>query len=877
MSDLNKERIFNESSKKVYAREYENLSKDYTKMNALKYYDMYSRDSLSCILESSRYIFAEPMKGLQFYKNIVEHETIPFYRMEEEYEKVNTYYTENVNRMSQEQKESYKELLESVEDMVSKYKNSIRIYNYITENATAMDKYYDALYEYHKSKDEFFMDELKEFMENFSNDNIMDAIHLSVNIPELNSYLYKVCESSYYESPQTPDEFALNTYTSNVLSRMLSDNIVKESVSNIPNVNTRHIILGLSGFDENDSMEYLTTEKVSDFELEHDSPNDLINSIFEESFYQSERKVTGDACEKENRLFAEKAVLEMSLAFAIADQMTSDDDYVRRNSLVDRICFESTEIEKAPNTYEEQVTLLESRLKEVNSQIDFIEEKFFSNDGSPSAIISKSVGETGEDEKMSKKSKKDEDDDTDTEEESEKAYVPLAKKSKHTSHIVNSHDEDDENVTEASDPRKEEINKKNTEIDSMLEELKKLATEKKAKMASHDTEAVDQIERKQKEYQKKIHEYREDIEKLKDEILSSKVSDSDSHSGSMRYYEPTHRTAYSRFAYASADDLEDGDSILEKEFDELMDMINESVDNVSRLTSLIDEYKKKIESIKKEIESVKKDTSATGNKALENLRIQEHNLVLKAEELEKKLARAKESDDKNNSSSEPSHKWRSSRVSRSRFAYASADDLEDGDAIIEKKEESTAESKAKYHYEEIEEPEKRPFFQRVQNKALDANVKFKKKVAEGRRNAQDARNAGKAVAKIPTNVSDSIKKTVDEWDELDDNRRKEYIIKPGFRKKYFRALKLCIMHYGAFAINPILNIVLFICQKFSHDKDIRIRNEIIRELKAEIRVTEEKIEDAKSNGDNQQKYKLMRIKEKLDAELTRVTLNTKVI
>ena len=85
------------------------------------------------------------------------------------------------------------------------------------------------------------------------------------------------------------------------------------------------------------------------------------------------------------------------------------------------------------------------------------------------------------------------------------------------------------------------------------------------------------------------------------------------------------------------------------------------------------------------------------------------------------------------------------------------------------------------------------------------------------------------------------------------------------------------MHYGAFAINPVLNIVLLICQKASHTKDVRIRNELIRELNAEIKVTEEKIEDAKSNGDNQQKYKLMRIRDKLQAEVTRVEANSKYI
>ena len=64
---------------------------------------------------------------------------------------------------------------------------------------------------------------------------------------------------------------------------------------------------------------------------------------------------------------------------------------------------------------------------------------------------------------------------------------------------------------------------------------------------------------------------------------------------------------------------------------------------------------------------------------------------------------------------------------------------------------------------------------------------------------------------------------------------------------------------------------------FSKDKDRRLRNELTRELDAEIRICDEKINDANSDGDKQEKYKLMRIKEKLVAEKNRVQLNSKYI
>lgn len=179
---------------------------------------------------------------------------------------------------------------------------------------------------------------------------------------------------------------------------------------------------------------------------------------------------------------------------------------------------------------------------------------------------------------------------------------------------------------------------------------------------------------------------------------------------------------------------------------------------------------------------------------------------------------------------------------------------------------------------EVEKPQKRPFFQRIQNKALDANAKFHKHLSKIKRTSIDAKNAAKAAGKIPSGINGMIKKQIDDWEEMDDDRRKEYIIKPGSRKKVFRALKIAIEHGIAFAINPLLNIVLLIAHKLSHEKDIRIRNELVRELQAEKTVVNAKIEDM--SGDpkmRNEKYRMMRIKDKLDAEIVRISANSNYV
>ena len=202
----------------------------------------------------------------------------------------------------------------------------------------------------------------------------------------------------------------------------------------------------------------------------------------------------------------------------------------------------------------------------------------------------------------------------------------------------------------------------------------------------------------------------------------------------------------------------------------------------------------------------------------------------------------------------------------------------DGKKPVKEEPEAKEDDKKPSKPVEVGKPQKRSLAQRIQNKALDTNAKVHKKLSEIRRKNIDRKNAAKAVGKIPAGAGGMLKKQIAEWEEMDDDKRKEYIIKPGTRKKYFRALKFAIEHYIAFAISPLMNIVLLICQKLSHDKDIRIRNELIHELKTEQKVIDAKISDMQNNPKmNNERYKLMRFKDKLDAEIVRVSANSKYV
>ena len=166
---------------------------------------------------------------------------------------------------------------------------------------------------------------------------------------------------------------------------------------------------------------------------------------------------------------------------------------------------------------------------------------------------------------------------------------------------------------------------------------------------------------------------------------------------------------------------------------------------------------------------------------------------------------------------------------------------------------------------------------KIQNKALDKDAERQKKKAIREEKKTKLRNAGKASTSGIRGEYKSAKSFIEKIDKADENRRKKFMLKPGYRHKIFRNLKHALLYGGVAKVNIFWTPYVAVIRHFSKEKDKRIRNELVRELETEIRICEEKINDANSNGDQQEKYKLMRIKDKLVAEKQRVEINSKYI
>lgn len=166
---------------------------------------------------------------------------------------------------------------------------------------------------------------------------------------------------------------------------------------------------------------------------------------------------------------------------------------------------------------------------------------------------------------------------------------------------------------------------------------------------------------------------------------------------------------------------------------------------------------------------------------------------------------------------------------------------------------------------------------KVTTKTMDANAAGMERTSKIKAAGQAVANAGKAVLKVPAGLLRGIGNFGKSLERMDDDRRKEYMIRPGFRKKIFKNIRVAAM-YGATAyVNKMYLPITWFARKMSKEKNKRIRNDFASELETEIKVVEAKIEDANAKGDQTQRYQLIRIKDKLTRDLARVKYNSKYL
>lgn len=143
-----------------------------------------------------------------------------------------------------------------------------------------------------------------------------------------------------------------------------------------------------------------------------------------------------------------------------------------------------------------------------------------------------------------------------------------------------------------------------------------------------------------------------------------------------------------------------------------------------------------------------------------------------------------------------------------------------------------------------------------------------------KKKVQDVQSVGRAAIKPVKRTTQWVNNMVHQWKDADETKAKERLADPHTRKNVFEAIKTAIAAGSLFKAGILLNplfLFLAVTKKLtSKNKEFRLRNEMIGEIKAEIEIVEEKIKDAEYNRDNRAKYQLMRFKNELNKKLLRV-------
>ena len=162
----------------------------------------------------------------------------------------------------------------------------------------------------------------------------------------------------------------------------------------------------------------------------------------------------------------------------------------------------------------------------------------------------------------------------------------------------------------------------------------------------------------------------------------------------------------------------------------------------------------------------------------------------------------------------------------------------------------------------------------IKDTLTDIDRKLNKYQQSTKKTVQNIHNTGKAFVKPVRRTQEWINRMISDWKDADENKIKEKMADPHQRSTLYKAIRKSIEVGALFKAGLLLNpffLAIAGYRKLSRNKkSFRIRNEMIGELKTELKIIDEKIKDADNNKDNKAKYQLMRFKNEINKKLMRV-------
>ena len=132
-----------------------------------------------------------------------------------------------------------------------------------------------------------------------------------------------------------------------------------------------------------------------------------------------------------------------------------------------------------------------------------------------------------------------------------------------------------------------------------------------------------------------------------------------------------------------------------------------------------------------------------------------------------------------------------------------------------------------------------------------------------------------AIGKAAKSVEDQVNNTIDKIKATDNSERREKLIKGGLRVKIKRLIRVGIVTGAAGAIGNWWYALVALVGQLLIDKGIdeMTKRELVDDVEDNLKLLDEKIEDAKSDSNKEAKYKLMRQRNALEKERNRLRYN----
>lgn len=158
-------------------------------------------------------------------------------------------------------------------------------------------------------------------------------------------------------------------------------------------------------------------------------------------------------------------------------------------------------------------------------------------------------------------------------------------------------------------------------------------------------------------------------------------------------------------------------------------------------------------------------------------------------------------------------------------------------------------------------------------KAGHAVDKASRKVLNNGKGAYDTsgRNTS-GLTKAASNIEKLINYPLNKIIKADKAERKDRLMEGRWRLKIWKLVRKAIMGKMLYVAFGPVSAAIGLIASVALDKklDRKVKNDIVHEMETELRIINEKIEDAKGDNARKEKYQLMRLRDKLEKDIERV-------